>query len=351
VSAPFLIGIAARAGRRRRSGVWIAGGAVGVVGLLGTVTILLPLLMYGGTGLGIDDSSTAAQPSGCAPLAVRDGVSVTLDGDQQANARTIITTGKQLGVPPQGLVVAVATALQESTLRNLDYGDRDSVGLFQQRPSTGWGTVAQLTDPPTAAGKFFRALLQVPGWQSLPVTVAAQTVQRSAFPMAYAKWEALATSLVNSVTGAQAYGCSSAAGTKVPDGTSGLMLRVALAQQGKPYFWGGTGPAYFDCSGLVVYSWRQAGYQLSVRTSEQMSSISTPVLAGSEQPGDLLFGEYGPNGAGHVMIVIQPGSAVEAPKAGDVVKVVNYHADGTSWRLGRLPASAFTRLPSVAALS
>jgi murein DD-endopeptidase MepM/ murein hydrolase activator NlpD len=106
--------------------------------------------------------------------------------------------------------------MQESSLRNLPGGDRDSVGLFQQRPSQGWGTPAQLADPAYAAGKFYSALAAVPGWQAMPLTQAAQAVQRSAHPDAYAKWETDAGALVTEVTGqgdlptAPAAGCAAA---------------------------------------------------------------------------------------------------------------------------------------------
>src|SRR5689334_19368915 len=146
----------------------------------------------------------AERPSGsgqqgtslCTSEVVGVGAVRDLDADQLKNAGIIIGVGRSLGVPERGLVVAIATAMQESTLRNLNYGDRDSVGLFQQRPSSGWGTVAELTTPQVSARKFYTALLQVPGWQAMPVTEAAQRVQRSAFPLAYAKWEALAIAVV-----------------------------------------------------------------------------------------------------------------------------------------------------------
>ena len=125
-----------------------------------------------------------------------------LDESMVANARVIIAVGRELGVGDYGIVIALATAAQESTMRNLDWGDRDSVGLFQQRPSTGWGTVEQLTDPAHATRLFFggptgpnvgtRGLLDIEGWESLPLTVAAQAVQISAHPDEYAKWEASA---------------------------------------------------------------------------------------------------------------------------------------------------------------
>ncbi|WBB93399.1 M23 family metallopeptidase [Verrucosispora sp. WMMC514] len=118
------------------------------------------------------------------------------DGDQVTNAATIVTTGARLGVPARGWVIAVATAMQESSLRNLPGGDRDSVGLFQQRPSQGWGTPAQLQDPAYAAGAFYATLLTISGWQSMPLTDAAQAVQISAYPDAYATWEHPAAQLV-----------------------------------------------------------------------------------------------------------------------------------------------------------
>ena len=124
---------------------------------------------------------------------------VGLNDEMRQNAAIIVEVGRSMGVPDYGIVIALATAAQESTLRNLDWGDRDSVGLFQQRPSQGWGTVAQLTDPWEASRRFYggpgvptRGLLDIRGWQDMPLTVAAQAVQVSAFPDAYAKWEASA---------------------------------------------------------------------------------------------------------------------------------------------------------------
>jgi hypothetical protein len=97
--------------------------------------------------------------------------------------------------------VALATSMQETELQNLPYGDLDSVGLFQQRPSQGWGTTAQIMDPVYAAGAFFDHLAQVPGWESLPVTEAAQLVQHSATPDAYAQWSLEAQALAIATTG------------------------------------------------------------------------------------------------------------------------------------------------------
>ena len=124
------------------------------------------------------------------------GAVTTLTAEQEANARIIIQVGREQGVPDYGIVIALATAMQESSLRNIDYGDRDSVGLFQQRTSTGWGTIADIMNPYHSAYLFYqgrsgytRGLLDISGWQSMPLTVAAQKVQISAYPDHYAKWE------------------------------------------------------------------------------------------------------------------------------------------------------------------
>ncbi len=125
---------------------------------------------------------------------------IQVDDAQRANAKEIIEVAKATGVGERGAVIGVATALQESKLYNLGhlgyYNDHDSQGLFQQRPSTGWGTPEQITDPQYAATAFFEALKNVNGWQELPLTVAAQTVQVSAYPFHYAQWEELAAELV-----------------------------------------------------------------------------------------------------------------------------------------------------------
>ena len=129
-----------------------------------------------------------------------------IDLAQAANATTIAAVAKQLDMPDHAVTIALATALQESQLHNLAYGDRDSLGLFQQRPSQGWGTAAQVMDPTYASAAFFKALERVPGWQTMPVTDAAQAVQHSSAPQAYALWEPLARTLAIATTGETAAG-------------------------------------------------------------------------------------------------------------------------------------------------
>jgi LysM repeat protein len=169
-------------------------------------------IIYPGQTISIPDAASVAAVSQAPVLQATNTVSVTpspapavtdLTNEMMTNARTIVTVGRSLGVPDYGIVIALATALQESGLRNLNYGDRDSLGLFQQRPSTGWGTPAQVMDPAYSARLFFggptnpnrgktRGLLDIPGWQTKTVAQAAQAVQLSAFPDAYAKWETTA---------------------------------------------------------------------------------------------------------------------------------------------------------------
>jgi hypothetical protein len=129
------------------------------------------------------------------------GTTYGLSFDQAANATTIAAVGKRLGLPDHAVTVALATALQESRLHNLSSGDRDSLGLFQQRPSQGWGTAAQIMSPPDAAAAFYRRLARVPSWAARPVTEVAQAVQRSAAPDGYADWEAEARVLAQALTG------------------------------------------------------------------------------------------------------------------------------------------------------
>jgi hypothetical protein len=134
---------------------------------------------------------------------------LTLTGEQLGNARTIAAVAYERGLPDRAVVIAIATAMQESRLRNLDYGDRDSLGLFQQRPSTGWGTPEQVRDPVYAAGKFYDGLVQVPSWQTGELTVVADAVQRSAFPRAYQRWEPMAQEVAAALRSEQAaaFGC------------------------------------------------------------------------------------------------------------------------------------------------
>ncbi|MDG4761393.1 M23 family metallopeptidase [Micromonospora sp. WMMD710] len=178
---------------------WIAIAVAGV--LLLCSGLATTLIFSGGAGACGMPASVTATASAAALSPAPDGIAPIGDwnAEQVDNAATITAVGMRLGVPPRGWVIAVATAMQESSLINTPGGDRDSVGLFQQRPSQGWGTPEQLHDPQYAATKFYQRLQAVDGWQAMPLTEAAQAVQVSAFPDAYAKWEGPATQLVTAI--------------------------------------------------------------------------------------------------------------------------------------------------------
>ncbi|GLY33624.1 NlpC/P60 family protein [Kineosporia sp. NBRC 101731] len=319
-----------------------------VLAFLGGGLVLVPAMMMMGIAGVSEDEASGVSRARCSPISQTGNTNVVLNDEQLANAQTVIETGVSLDVPARGLVVAVATAMQESTLQNLSGGDLDSVGLFQQRDA--WGSQAQRTDPEQAAKMFYtggqggqRGLKDIRGWESMPVTEAAQAVQASAFPFAYARWESMASSLVESVVGDDPLGCDeNAVAANLPTGSVGKMLQTALEQQGDPYVWGAVGPESFDCSGLIVYSWRKAGHPLRIRTAAQMMDNSTIIEPGQEKPGDLLFSALGQRGsAGHVMIVVEPGTAVQAPRTGLDVKLSKYKVDGVHNKIGRLNDSAF----------
>jgi hypothetical protein len=145
--------------------------------------------------LRIDDSEDAA-----CEVTVGDDT-VELSPEQAENAALIAGIGVRRGLPVRAVSIALATAYQESKIVNVDYGDRDSLGLFQQRPSQGWGTEEQVQDPTYATGAFYDALVEVDGYVSKPIHVAAQDVQRSADGSAYEQHEGNATVLAEALTG------------------------------------------------------------------------------------------------------------------------------------------------------
>jgi cell wall-associated NlpC family hydrolase len=257
-----------------------------------------------------------------------------LSAAQLGNAQIIAEVGISMGVPAPGETIAIATALQESGLQNLNYGDRNSLGLFQQRPSQGWGSPAQILTPVYAARQFYSRLLQIPGWRSMSTTDAAQAVQRSGFPGAYAKWQDEAQALATAVTGGLnctpqdtsdvtvAAAAATAADYHIPAGVPAPIVAAisfALAQIGKPYVWGGTGPDGWDCSGLMMMAYRAAGITIP-RGSIAQSTIGLPVYDTNQlRPGDLLFvpGSDGTVTApGHVGMYLGQGILVEAPHSG-----------------------------------
>jgi len=256
----------------------------------------------------------------CVSGPAQPGLGLTVE--QRSNAAVIMSVGEAMGVPARGGVIAIATALQESRLRNLAYGDRDSLGLFQQRPSQGWGSPAEVEDPAYAARQFFARLLAVPGWTGLSVTAAAQTVQRSATPEAYALWEGEATAIVDGGDGSGGpMGCGQVSASRLSS-----VVRFAAAQVGKPYVFGANGPGAWDCSSLVQASYANADVTLPRTADQQYDFLRThgALLPGRPdvsqmQAGDLLFSRGDdPRSAadgqwiGHVALYAGNGVVIEA---------------------------------------
>ena len=174
---------------------------------------------------------------------------ISMDTGQAAVAATIAAVAARHRLPRQAVTIAYAAALQETKMQNLGYGDRDSVGVFQQRPSQGWGTTSQLEDPVYAATKFFAALVRVPGYAKMPVDQAAQDVQHSADGTAYGQWAPLAAALAGYFTGAPPHGVSCwyappgqadlAAVTRQltqtfgPQGQAGVVIRITTDRSDK----------------------------------------------------------------------------------------------------------------------
>ncbi|WP_432054097.1 heavy metal transporter [Streptomyces sp. bgisy022] len=203
---------------RRRRGRLFRFGAAFVVMLAVAGYLVVQYVTGGGRG------------PGCKVVSAKgDGATYEFTPEQAVNAATITAVGTARDLPERAVTIALATALQESTLRNIDYGDRDSLGLFQQRPSQGWGTPEEIMDPVYSAEKFYEGLEKVPGYTRLPLTVAAQKVQRSGFPQAYAKHEPDAALLAAALTGRSGatLTCEGRPGASRASGTEAVQAALA----------------------------------------------------------------------------------------------------------------------------
>jgi hypothetical protein len=201
-----------------------------------TAAIVVPrTLVVGGVWYGIAHHSSSSSKDDTAGLCTTKvkGLSVVLTATQARNASLISAIAVHRGMPAHAATIALAAALQESKLYNLRGGDRDSLGLFQQRPSQGWGTPSEILDPVHATNAFYDALARVPGYESMPVTVAAQRVQRSGYPSAYAVYEPDARALASALTGFSpaAFAChlTPSSRTPAPAARRAAALRRTLA--------------------------------------------------------------------------------------------------------------------------
>ncbi|MBN9739464.1 NlpC/P60 family protein [Pseudonocardia sp. P1] len=273
------------------------------------------------------------------------------NAEQTENAATIVNRVVERQLPRRAAVIAISTTIVESRLVNVGYGDRDSLGLYQQRPSQGWGTPAQVLNPVGATDTFLDRLVELPSWATMAPGEAAQAVQRSAFPDRYAPEEAPAAALVdqfwvgpdnpvpatpggpNVQLASTVFACPDQGGAGVPLAPSNIdpkqlppgftppadpaqraAVTYALAQLGKPYVWGAKGPDGFDCSGLMLAAWASAGVPIPAGTVNQKNA-GTPASPTSVAPGDLVFipGSLGsPDNPRHVGMYVGDGLVVNA---------------------------------------
>lgn len=163
------------------------------------ISLVIALLVVLGLYLVFQRIAPLLKGSSC--VATGDGQAITLEPSQAGIAATIAGVAQREALPSRAVTVAYAAAWQESKLQNLTYGDRDSVGIFQQRPSQGWGKRSQIENPVYATSRFFGALTRVPGYQRMPVYKAAQAVQRSADGTAYQQYQLLSAYMARAFTG------------------------------------------------------------------------------------------------------------------------------------------------------
>lgn len=303
---------------------------VGVIGVLvaGMVFVVVMVTamvtsVFGGADSSAFDTASCDAALGPLPSGGGDGaVDVrNLTDEQRRNAAQMISIGQERRMQPLAWQIAIQAAMTESGLRNLDYGDRDSLGFFQMRPSMGWGTEAQVTDPVYAINKFYDVLVTVPDWKSQRPGESAQDVERSAFPDRYHEWEAMGAHLVRTVGKvSDPTGCGESNGNALPPPTQQAARAIAWAQQqkGKPYVWGATGPDSFDCSGLMLRAYESAGINLP-RVSRDQYNAGAMLPVRQAQPGDLLFWAYDPSNPStihHVAMYLGGNRMVEAQQTG-----------------------------------
>jgi cell wall-associated NlpC family hydrolase len=323
-------------------------GCMGCAVVIGGPFLLFAALIVGLVVGGPETTEAIAEEGGvpgmaCAPNGADERSVGRFGAEQMRNAATIVAVGKRMKIPERGQVIALMAAITESELRNLQHGDRDSLGLFQMRPTMGWGTAEQVTDPPYAARKFYSVLQDVPRWQQRDLGAAAQAVERSAFPDRYARNEQAARQVLGALrgtrctTGGGSTGGSSD-GVALPDNPRArAVIKAALKQVGVRYAWGGgtadgasegfgvdEGVVGFDCSGLALYAYAKIGVAVPHQTQSIWSTFQPAITdRAALRPADLiLLSSNGrPGGIHHVGIYLGNGRAVHAPQSGQRVKV------------------------------
>lgn len=292
-----------------------------LAGFAGLVGVGAMTALFGGVG-GKQSwsrcSSTLGPSTDGAGAGAQDAAS--LSEDSVRIVQRIVEIGQQRNLPPRAWQVAIQAGKTESNLRNLEHGDRDSLGIFQMRPSMGWGTVEQVTDVDYQINKFFDVLMEIPDWEELRPGTAAQSVERSAYPTRYHEWEPMAAHLVS--TEGDVEGVSDCGDLPSPSVMAGKAIDFAEAQVGKPYVWGAAGPHTFDCSGLTQQAWKDAGVDIPKYSRTQFAQGGAHVSLDEAQPGDLVFWGYGrdPGAIHHVALYLGDNEILHAPQPGESVE-------------------------------
>lgn len=331
--------------------------------VVGIATLFSPAAAGSASCLWDDQATGSLGVAGPVPanlIAVNtNGETISLNHQQLTRAAAIIAVGKSETVPARGQLIALMAAITESALRVLsntgayphsaqiphdgDGGDHDSLGLFQMRPSTGWGPVQNLMDPVWSSRAFYggstgpnhgspRGLLDLDNWQLMDPGAAAQAVEVSAYPGRYAVNQPIAEKILTTLTGVTLDSGTCGPGgevpTNLPPGFPGALIAAAAKQIGTPYVWGGgnfDGPTGggFDCSGLVLYAAYQASHgqiRLPHYTGSQIHA-GHGIAWANKQPGDLIFLSYPGAGAPHHVAIYVGGNRIlQAPHTGDHVR-------------------------------
>lgn len=348
---------------------WLLGGAgVALLPVLAIAGLVAVIVMSAAGAAGGAGGSACGGTSSTLTVTAASGAVVNLDSKQLDIARQVAAAGQSMKLSPQAVQIAFVTIFQETKFRNyansaaypesMSYphdangSDHDSLGIFQQRPSSGWGSVEELMNPTSAAQRFFggpngpnhgspRGLLDIPNWQTLAVGDAAQKVQVSAKPEAYAQWSPAATELYAAVSGGSCAGGDGSGGVwAAPNGKTGADL-VAYAEQfiGKVPYSGACGsagsPTGWCCTGFVYYVYHQVlGIDLSSPVVSGQLAVSTQIPRAQAKAGDLVAWQ-----GYHIGIYDGKGGVIHSPDWGRMLEhspTVDFTIGGvgpTFWRV------------------
>lgn len=323
------------------------GGSVGATLVMAPVITVMffTTILQGAGGNGSDSSVSGCDAS---VVATSNDIPATqLKPDQVENGLKIIAIGRQRKRDDRDVMSAIMAALTESKMRNLKFGDRDSLGLFQMRPSQGWGTPQQILNTTYSINKYYAVLEKVSSRSGLSLGQMSQAVERSGFPDRYAAYESTASALLSSKGGQQAVLAGSSDCGLTASYKAQQALSFAVAQIGTPYLWGGTGLSsqggQYDCSGLVQAAYQTAGIAIERNTQMQYEQALGKNQVFNDlnklKPGDLVF--FGTiNDIGHVGMFLSKDSngdywMVDAPKTNEFVRkevFANSSNPNSSWR-------------------